>query len=681
MTTDNYQVGGSLSINNSTYVKRQADEELFESLKAGEFCYVLSPRQMGKSSLKVRTMYRLQEIGVVCAAIDISAIGSQNVSLDEWYGGLVDALNRSLQLSIDLGKWWGDRHYISPVLRWSEFISEILLARVSQNIVIFIDEIDSILGLDFTDDFLASLRACYNQRATNPNYQRQAFALFGVATPDALIRDKNRTPFNIGRAIALSGFELAEALPLTTGWETQVDRPEAVLKEILNWTGGQPFLTQKICQLIQQLSSPIAEGREAKFVEKLVRSRVVENWAARDEPPHLRLIRDRLLSQGHRTIFMLELYQQIGKRGEVAAAESLEATELQCLGLVVKQEESLSIANPIYKSVFDRNFIKSALLETKESLRDSRSSFVTSEPPKTRWIVAIIMLILGLGGYWLWQGNRYQHFNLNSILPIVVSDSCPEAPPSGLQLGLDTVSVEELTIGDRIINKSGNITAGKYIVYAFDGRAGQQLNYRTDDNICIWVYTPENQLLNGIDLSQNGSYLLLISTTKNSTNFELELSLESGVYDANLANDSTVRLPPPPTQNTSEFSQDGAVDLVNQWLQAKSEIFASPYDKQLAEKYLTGPLYADITKPNGAIDWLQTNNYYYVYSNARIQQVWAFSSSGVRPQLKVSIYEERKLYTPQGVDYTQSGTSPANYTYYFERDNGIWKIYDYQEES
>lgn len=42
-STYEYQVGGSLPINAPTYVKRQADDDLYNGLKSGEFCYTTKP--------------------------------------------------------------------------------------------------------------------------------------------------------------------------------------------------------------------------------------------------------------------------------------------------------------------------------------------------------------------------------------------------------------------------------------------------------------------------------------------------------------------------------------------------------------------------------------------------------------------------------------------------------------
>lgn len=361
-----YQAGGSLDFNHPTYVERQADQNLYEGLKAREFCYVLNSRQMGKSSLRVRTMQRLQQEGFACAAIDLTRIGS-SVTQAQWYKGIVYRLVSSFQLSekINWKTWWSDRNALASVQQFSEFIQEVLLAEVRQNVVIFIDEIDSLLRLDFKDDFFAVIRACYNQRVDNPEYKRLTFALLGVATPSDLIQDKNRTPFNIGRAIELNGFQLEEAQLLAQGLVTKVGNPQAVLKEVWNWTGGQPFLIQKLCKLILSSDSSIPEGSEVKWVEELVRSQVIENWEFQDEPEHLRTIRDRILRREQLTSRLLGLYQQILQRGEIAGNDSLTQMELRLSGLVVKQQGKLRVYNRIYKAVFDQRWVEKALAELR----------------------------------------------------------------------------------------------------------------------------------------------------------------------------------------------------------------------------------------------------------------------------------------------------------------------------
>ena len=55
-----YVTGGTLRADTLSYVERGADRDLFEALAHGEFCYVLNSRQMGKSSLLVRTAARLR---------------------------------------------------------------------------------------------------------------------------------------------------------------------------------------------------------------------------------------------------------------------------------------------------------------------------------------------------------------------------------------------------------------------------------------------------------------------------------------------------------------------------------------------------------------------------------------------------------------------------------------------
>jgi hypothetical protein len=187
-------------------VRRQADEELYQALLDGKFCYVLTSRQMGKSSLMVHTAARLREAGVGVAVLDLTAIGN-NLTIQQWYGGLLSQVGQQLDLEDELLDFWAERSLLGPLQLWMRAIREIVLPRYLDRVVIFVDEIDAVHNLPFsTDEFFAGIRKFYNGRTEDLELEKLTFCLLGVATPSNLIRDTRTTPFNIGHRIELTDF-------------------------------------------------------------------------------------------------------------------------------------------------------------------------------------------------------------------------------------------------------------------------------------------------------------------------------------------------------------------------------------------------------------------------------------------------------------------------------------------
>ncbi len=378
----NYDLGGTVPLYSTNYIKRTADQQLYEALIQKHFCYILNSRQMGKSSLRVRTSKALNSQRIDCATIDLQGIGSHNITAQEWYAGISETIVNELSLEFDIDSWLQHRQHYSPIQNFRTFIHEVLLPNIVDSVVIFIDEIDSVLQLDFKNDFFGLIRFFYNQRADQPQYQKISFVLLGVASPADLIGGENQlidglSPFNIGKAIELQGFQPNEVQPLENGLIDRVDRPSVVLAEILSWTGGQPFLTQRLCQLVRDNQNRIVSNTEKNRIQQIVQSKIIDHWESQDDQLHLRTIRDRLKAKKHLTIATLSIYQQILNGEEVLVDRSPEKMELILSGIVALQDGRLRVRNPIYQAIFN--------LEWAEKILASDRSYA---PALAKWIAS-----------------------------------------------------------------------------------------------------------------------------------------------------------------------------------------------------------------------------------------------------------------------------------------------------
>lgn len=346
-----YVVGGTLQRDAACYVPRRSDAELLAELRRAEFCYVLTSRQMGKSSLMVRTAVTLREEGVAVAVLDITAVG-RNLTPDQWYAGLLALVGQQLDLEEELEEFWQMHARLAPVQRWMQALRTVVLVRCPGQVTLFLDEIDAVRSLPFsTDEFFAAIRECYNRRTEDGEMSRLTFCLLGVATPADLIQDTRTTPFNIGKRIELFDFEPAEARILAQGLGGV--RSELLLRRVLYWTGGQPYLTQRLCA-----EAAAAGAATPAAIDRVCRELFLSS-RARERDDNLLYVRERLLRSEVDRASLLDLYQRTLRRRHMRDDETNPLVSVLTLsGIVAASGGRLRVRNMIYRRVFDRSWVR-----------------------------------------------------------------------------------------------------------------------------------------------------------------------------------------------------------------------------------------------------------------------------------------------------------------------------------
>ena len=419
-----FVTGGPVGRNSLSYVERQADEDLYQTLSARTFCYVLTPRQMGKTSLVVRAGARLKSEGVRTANVDLTIIG-QAVTTEQWYRSILRIVGEQLDIEAEVLEFWRANPDEGPLNRLMRALQNVVLTKFSEPIVIFIDEVDYVRSLPFsTAEFFSAIRALHNKRVSNEELYRLTFCLLGVASLSDLIEDSQITPYNIGREIEVTDFTENEAIPLLTGLRQSNETAVAILSRVLYWTGGHPYLTQRLCQEVAE--DPAVTG--VGDVDRISREMFLSN-NSRISDRNLVFVRDSILDRKSDRASLLDLYGRVHRQTSLISALGYNfsnrvarvywflrgypqvrddetnplVTALRLSGVTKVVGDKLAVRNRIYYSVFDRKWIDVNM--PGEEQRRQRAAFIRGAV-RIGAVATVILLIVSFLAAAALKGKR-----------------------------------------------------------------------------------------------------------------------------------------------------------------------------------------------------------------------------------------------------------------------------------
>ncbi|HSM29722.1 MAG TPA: AAA-like domain-containing protein [Woeseiaceae bacterium] len=347
-----FSVGPPLHAVRAGYVRRRADDLLFDAVLAGRYAHVIAPCRSGKTSLVAATAARLEAKGFRVAILDLGQIGERDAGTDagRWYYSVAYRILRQLRIRFDLQSWWQEKSVLGNCQRLLEFYNEIVLRFVKERIVIFVDEVQCIGENSIGTELLVSIRSAHNGRAMDPEFARLTFVLLGECDPSSLIDEPALSPFTVTQAIPLDDFTRDDLNIFATELNLSAEQARQALDRIHYWTNGQPYLTQKLARAI---SREQVDGDVDAHVDDLVRQQFIGRAALRTEP-HLSHIHREVMCNGKQSEALLNLYGRFRKGVPVDTDRgSPLQRRLMAIGLLtVDSDGELQVRNRIYESVF-----------------------------------------------------------------------------------------------------------------------------------------------------------------------------------------------------------------------------------------------------------------------------------------------------------------------------------------
>jgi hypothetical protein len=231
---------GTMESQSAFYVERSSDPLALQTIEQqGVTITIKGPRQMGKSSLLIRTIKTAVNARKRVALLDFQLFDKTALTnADLFFRQFCTWLTDELEMTDKVTEYWNLP--LGNSQRCTRYVGRYLLKEFGNPLVLAMDEVETVFDTEFRSDFFGMLRSWHNSRATTPIWKQLDLALVTSTEPYQLIDNLNQSPFNVGQVIDLEDFTPAQVSDLNRRHGSPFNPKEE--QQLMALLGGHPYL-------------------------------------------------------------------------------------------------------------------------------------------------------------------------------------------------------------------------------------------------------------------------------------------------------------------------------------------------------------------------------------------------------------------------------------------------------
>ncbi len=309
-----------------------------------QYIAFLSARQTGKTTLLLRLIELLQG-RYVCVFVDLAVLRAENTRACYQFVGarLVAEIGELLDADVALP----DPSHVDNSVEFLEFLRELADVVPTGRIIVLLDEVGA-LAPEVSDSFFNTLRTVFTQgRGLSSQLAKYLFVFSGAVDLYTLTYGAN-SPLNICEKLYLRDFDRLQVANLVGQFASLgVKVPEGAADMMYNWTGGHPYLTMRLCALLERTDTKVLT---AQAIEQAAHQLLIED----DNIRHVIHELERRPAERRR----LRGIVMDGKKLPFSRNDPI-AASLEMIG-VVRASQPCSVRNQLYERALQLYFAQRA---------------------------------------------------------------------------------------------------------------------------------------------------------------------------------------------------------------------------------------------------------------------------------------------------------------------------------